>query len=999
MVESQPNRSASGTEQQWRPTSAIEQMIWLDHQQVEDTRHQGQLAIKLKGELDVMRLAEAVKAMADSLPDIDARYRFDESSGLMKAQNQSPVFHLKIESAHDVDAALQQARLRRAQKRDLSRCAPLEFVLYHYEQDQWLLTIVAHRIAFYRLNWHSILSSISGYYRQDWQGVLTVVEQEDLQPLWLIRDDSAPLAPRWQAFRQPSYVGRAGGATQGQNTVIDKQFPVDWLSQYVDDAMDHQALLRQAGLGFARQLSALCQTHLTHFFLSEKPHQHGEWNGNWMTSGLSQVTLACDMSSTHSDEPLPAPVVSSNWSVSSLAVDELHLGVSWIADASQYLQLPGVDVGLQRSAMPHPEFDLMLGLGISCDGLLMCQLTVSERVSTALAEYALDGFIEALMTGQLNTRTGRLELGSVSPFVQSSVSDLPRQSVNKPSAVVTVDKTTQEPAFEALLLTVFRSALQRPEFDLDDDFFDAGGHSLIATRILGQLKQQHGIELRINDVFSQPRVRQLAQIVSDRHKPKMNTEPSHRVTDCVTNAPLALAQQSLWKVYSAFGYGAMFNIPFTLRFLKPVDEKRFEHAFAILMKRHPILRSLFHQEQNRVLQQVVSLDELPKYTWFWDSAQSGELTLKQYLDQEAHYPFELATELPVRLRFITEEGTEIQYLSFLFHHLVLDEWSVNILMDELCHVYHQLSLNPSSAENDIDLKPVASFLQFAQQQATAGVEPSHLDYWTLRLKGIAPGLRLPLLLADQQTPALPAKSKDAGGWQELKISESTRAGLYQLAKTCQGSLFNVMYSGIALALRGLGAQDSLLVGTPVSGRIDADYFDTVGYFTTIAVHPVHFVAQTLGQFIDTVKNTINDSMPYTDVPIDHVEQALFGDHKPFDVHMFDVFIQLHAKNKLHGQLLSADHQPIPFEQVDPDKSESPLGLQFEVMEETVAGQPSLRLLMSYRSDRYSDQQVAQILQVTKQTLVTMAHIESAAMSFEDVLKSSSRHVHDGKLNQ
>ncbi len=1024
MLDALPDINTESTQPKWRAASAIEQQIWLDHQQVDDCRHQSQLVLKLRGNLDVLRLAEAIKSMAESLPDIDARYRFDSSLGLVKAQCQSQAFYLKVERTHNLEQALVQAHQRQAHKRDLSGCAPLEFILYCYDEHQFLLVGVAHRIAFSRLNWQSILTSISSYYRHDWQGALSALEQAELRPLWLIRDETTLLAQRWQAFRQPSYLSLEAAPQPVKCAVINKQFPINWLSQYLDNAMDHQALLRRAGEGFAQQVSAIAQTDITHFFMPEKPHQHGEWNGNWMTTGLGTVPVTSCQAHTYDHLP------NASWSLSSLAIDALHIGVSWMADASQYLVLSDVEVSLHRTAMPRAELDLMLGLGISCDGLLMCQLTVSERVSTALAEYALDGFIEGLATGKLDANIGicapavPFKQGAADHTVQANDAD--RLEAAKPlGAASSVEQATERHitkgvTLPSILLDVFRNALQHPDFALDDDFFDAGGHSLIATRILGQLKQQHGIELRINDVFSKPTVRQLAQLLAENttappmdttaidtklmdtmsvDTSQINNQPSKRDTATVTQAPLALAQQSLWKVYSAFGYGAMFNIPFALRFLKPVDETLFKHAFEIMLARHDILRTLFVQEKTQVIQRVVSLEALPQYTWFWHSIQSGELSLKQWLDQEAHHPFDLACELPIRLRFVTEVDTGRQYLSFLFHHIVLDEWSVNILIDELILVYHQLATKQSGNEfarmgaldiaDDLDIaqKPVASFLQFAQQQGKMGVDLSHLDYWTQRLRGIAPGLQLSLLSKLQCNDERALENKDAGGWQELKINEATRNGLYQLAKACQGSLFNVMYSGITLALRALGAQDTLLVGTPVSGRVDAQYFDTIGYFTTIAVHPVHFSSPTLTQFIETVKNTINDSMPYTDVPIDHIEQALFGDDKPFDVHMFDVFIQLHAKNKLHGQLLDADHQPIPFEQVDPDKSESPLGLQFEVMEETVAGQPTLRLLMSYRSDRYHRQQVDEILQVTEQVLDAMAQTQAAAMSLTQLLSA------------
>ncbi|MNL71590.1 hypothetical protein D3C87_1967610 [compost metagenome] len=49
-----------------------------------------------------------------------------------------------------------------------------------------------------------------------------------------------------------------------------------------------------------------------------------------------------------------------------------------------------------------------------------------------------------------------------------------------------------------------------------------------------------------------------------------------------------------------------------------------------------------------------------------------------------------------------------------------------------------------------------------------------------------------------------------------------------------------------------------------------------------------------------------------------------------------------------------------YRQVEPEKTESLLGLQFEVMEENLDGVKSLRVMMTYRTDHYTAQQAGLI---------------------------------------
>src|SRR5690606_4858519 len=108
----------------------------------------------------------------------------------------------------------------------------------------------------------------------------------------------------------------------------------------------------------------------------------------------------------------------------------------------------------------------------------------------------------------------------------------------------------------------------------------------------------------------------------------------------------------------------------------------------------------------------------------------------------------------------------------------------------------------------------------------------------------------------------------------------------------------------------------------------------------------------------------------TEIPIDLVEEAL--GIQSGRGHLFEVFIQIHAKNKLNGTLQASDGREIRFRQIDPDKQESLLGLQFEVMEEIIDGQREIRLMMSYRADHYSPEQVELLRTATSKTLAFFA---------------------------
>ncbi|ONI89757.1 thioester reductase [Saccharothrix sp. ALI-22-I] len=70
-----------------------------------------------------------------------------------------------------------------------------------------------------------------------------------------------------------------------------------------------------------------------------------------------------------------------------------------------------------------------------------------------------------------------------------------------------------ETAMQRLLCEVFSSVLEVPEVGIDDSFFDLGGQSLQAMRLLNQIKAKTGVEVLVNTLFDAPTVAELAAFV------------------------------------------------------------------------------------------------------------------------------------------------------------------------------------------------------------------------------------------------------------------------------------------------------------------------------------------------------------------------------------------------------------------------------------------------------------------------------------------------------
>ncbi len=907
-----------------RPVSEAEERAWFAHLQQGDARGQRALAWRLTGEVDIAQLTAALQALVRETPGVNVHYVFDDENGLIKRAADSAPLPVSLRQVADEQHAMDCLLQAQAAPFELEGEAPLRFLLLLTPGGDVMLGAVLHDILAEALPWRHLPAMLSARYNGDAMPLPFAAEPveppEIPEPQLPWRRQAVSL----QDYRSPAQ--RAEALPPVGSRVVTR------IARSLLPANDTpRALLAAVAARFAEFIAAqaggqavqLCvpaaetaecvglELGLTAAPLMRLTVRHGDGDAG-------QRLLA----QTVAEQPDP---------------QRAQLLVAWRDDLAAEWRLEGVHA--ERLLLPplHTPFELALLLSSPEAETLTLELVTDPRLSPHAAPFLLEQF-SAFLAGQ------RIAVA------------LPAAEAVSPAMAAPAANGDADESIASLILQAFREALAAPEMTLDEDFFDRGGHSLVATRVIGRLLSLHQIEININDLFSHPTARGLAGYAKRLNVAQPNAAPTTADDHERAQAPLSLAQESLWKVYEAFGHDEIFNLPFSLRFFDAVDETALRQAFIDVMTRHTVLRSRFVEQQGEVVQVVVPAAELSDYQWFRFSQETPAGNAAALLADAGQHRFDLAAELPLRVTLLRDADNGQQLLSLLFHHVVLDEWSLNLMMDELGVAYRHRVVGQAPQWHG---QP-PQFHTFARQQRASGVQQQHLDYWLDALRGAPVGQ--PIFRQEPSThPAVPAPADVNGGWLEFEVDPAVAEGLYQLARRNNASLFNVVYAGITSALRLLGGPADLLVGTSTSGRNDAEFFDTVGYFTTVVVHRVRFdEGLTVAGLVSQVKNTINGSLPYTDIPIDLVEEGLFGVDADRKNHMFEVFIQIHSRIKLNGEFRLQDGRAIAYRQVEPEKAESLLGLQFEVMEDDLAGKKSLRVMMTYRQDHYSREQATLI---------------------------------------
>lgn len=240
-----------------------------------------------------------------------------------------------------------------------------------------------------------------------------------------------------------------------------------------------------------------------------------------------------------------------------------------------------------------------------------------------------------------------------------------------------------------------------------------------------------------------------------------------------------------------------------------LDEAAFRAAWQKSVTRHPVLRTAFHwQELSHPVQVVFGNAELPWETLDWRRvpAKEREARFEKFLEQDRARGFDLNRAPLSRFTLIQVSETGYRFC-WSHHHMLLDGWSVAIILREVCDDYeaaargekHRAPRTPPAYRN---------FIAWLQKQDSARAE----NYWRRELKGFAGPLSLPF----DHTPDPATKEQFAK--QGLYLSEDLTATLKAQVQRRRLTLNTLMRGAWALLLSRYCNSHDVVCGVTVSGR-------------------------------------------------------------------------------------------------------------------------------------------------------------------------------------
>ncbi|KTC01815.1 non-ribosomal peptide synthetase [Pseudomonas syringae] len=415
---------------------------------------------------------------------------------------------------------------------------------------------------------------------------------------------------------------------------------------------------------------------------------------------------------------------------------------------------------------------------------------------------------------------------------------------------------------EIALAQIWAEVLQVERVGRHDHFFDMGGHSLLAMRMVSQVRQQLGMELPLGELFALGELAAVAAALAGAGRSELSLIlPAPRDQ----SLPLSFAQQRLWFLAQLEGGSEAYNISLALSLRGPLDVNALTAALARIVERHETLRSRFIACEEGA---EVVFAELPGSSLLHiEDLRLCPETLAERVVSEAATPFDL-TRGPLIRGSLLQLEDERHVLLLTVHHIVADGWSMGVLTREL------LALYPALRHGKADPLPALA-IQYAdyavwQQSWMSGERLQHqATYWRQTLDGAPTLLTLP---TDRPRPA---QQDFAGASLAVRLNSQLTAGLRALAQRQGVTLYMTLMTAWGALLARLSGQAEVVIGSPIAGRGRAELEGLIGLFVnTLAVRIDTSSAATGEALLAQVRTRVLEAQDHQDLPFEQVVEIV-----------------------------------------------------------------------------------------------------------------------------
>jgi len=474
---------------------------------------------------------------------------------------------------------------------------------------------------------------------------------------------------------------------------------------------------------------------------------------------------------------------------------------------------------------------------------------------------------------------------------------------------------------ERQLTAAFEHVLEQEHLGVNDDFYDLGGDSLRAIRLITEVGHP---SLNVPMLYKNRTVRKLAlamleDTINQGKSIEHRDENAREHDQPLVPIQYHLMDHQLYKPKSTFN-----NMPIFWKMPKDkVDEERLIEALKTLVRNHPALQSRIRADEN--LMYVMHFEPS-----FIPDLQIEDVTEEELkvISRELIAPFKLVNEPLFRFRVFRTENS--YYVFMDFHHIFSDGMSIQLIYQNLSRAYHGKELPHDNS---------FLFLRDAQKhQLNGDYERAHK--WNVEKYGNAQWCR-------NITPDMESRSNHASS-----ISCKFPLSRAELEKYCREKQITLNILAVAaslLAIHEIEKKNDIMVSWLFHGRDQTAYQNCVAPLIRELPVAVSF------DRIHSINDLINEVKEQAAEGINNVDD-------PYIIKTTSVAVNDTFRIRNQGSMRNFEGiEGIPFEVVElPNKDSAATLMNIQLLE---APDGEYSLCLTYGDERYRRETAEHVLQM------------------------------------
>ncbi|GAA0890329.1 hypothetical protein GCM10009122_00060 [Fulvivirga kasyanovii] len=410
---------------------------------------------------------------------------------------------------------------------------------------------------------------------------------------------------------------------------------------------------------------------------------------------------------------------------------------------------------------------------------------------------------------------------------------------------------------EEELLVLWKETLESSQIGIESNFYQIGGDSIRAIRLIAKLNKAYKIKLVIADLFSNPTIAELSSVIEAKEKNTENElldkvrkeikdlkaeiikerKDSAEIEDVypISDIQLGMIFHSRLEEGGALYHDQMVEHMAYSHF----NFERFKKALDLMVKKHSILRTSFdlrsHSKPVQIVFKNVDLD-LELYHLSHLSTEQQTDHIRRFSEDDRLKPFDIMKSPLWRIRVFVLNNSEIIVL-WVVHHALIDGWSDASFKTELHNTYELLGLDDNHQLSSLK----ADYKDYVIEELANSNNDALKSFWAKEIS-----CSKPIRFGGQNK----VKEKLSIGYSSLKLSNEMEGMLEECALTLGVDIKTLFFSAYLLTIKTLTRQDDLIVGLVAHNRPEIEDGDKI-----------------LGCFLNTLPIRINleDSWNYGDL--------------------------------------------------------------------------------------------------------------------------------------